>query len=81
MANWDEKKNSDLKSRHGAGIEDLLLRGEPTGQILTHPKYPDQVRLIYNLDGYPWVLVYEPARKRFANAWPSRKFKQPKGSK
>ena len=81
MSLWDEKKNAECKRRHGSGIEDLLERGEPTGEVLVHPKYPHQVRLIYLLDGYPWVLVYEPDRKRFANAWPSRKLKKMKGLK
>ena len=81
MKYWDEKKNAECKRRHGAGIDDLLERGTPTEIVLTHPKYPEQVRLVYLLDGYPWILVYEPARQRFANAWPSRKFKSLKGAK
>lgn len=75
MARWDQKKSEDCRRRHGTSLEEVVLRGEPTDVILVHPNYPEQVRLIYTLDGYPWVVVYEPARDRFANAWPSRKFK------
>ena len=38
-----------------------------------HPKYPEQVRLIYWFRDYAWIVVFEPERERFANFWPSRK--------
>ena len=73
---WDEKKNRAIKARHGAGIDEILAGGHWTGIVEVNAKYPSQRRLVFWFEGYAWILVYEPDRDRYANAWPSRKYQR-----
>lgn len=68
MKRWDEKKDKQNREKYGIGFEDILASTR-TEYIEINPVYPDQIRVLFNVNGYPYpyLLVYESKRDRFAN--------------
>ena len=75
MKRWDNKKDKQNREKYGIGFEEILSSTR-TEYIEINPEYPDQIRVLFNVNGYPYLLVYEPKRDRFANFWPSKKHKR-----
>ena len=78
---WDEKKNTFLKTNRGISFERLVVAIEQ-GDIITilenpnQEKYKDQNLYVLNIDGYAWIMPFRIfAKKRFLiTAYPSRRY-------
>ena len=75
MSRWDEKKNKALKSKRGAGFDDLILNGVLL-DVLPNPNRADQEIWVFEYLGYAWALVHDPEVVRHVTLWPSRKLKR-----
>lgn len=78
---WNLEKNALLKKERGICFEDMVLRVN-TGHVLAvvdHPKkekYPNQMIMIVNVDGYAYMVPFVPHEKGFLlkTIIPSRKY-------
>ncbi|SMO57737.1 hypothetical protein SAMN06269117_11223 [Balnearium lithotrophicum] len=79
---WDENKSKKLKEKRGKSFEDILhyiQRGNVVSiqKRFNQKRYPGQLIIVLNIDGYPWVVPCELRgnKLRLITAYPSRKFK------
>ena len=80
---WDEKKSKIVKLKHGKSLEEILhyiLSGKVVAfrKHFNQERYPGQMVIILNVDGYPWVVPCEIRgnKLRLITAYPDRKFKK-----
>ncbi|WP_232369106.1 toxin [Leptospira abararensis] len=78
---WDHQKNKLLNSERNISFERIVIEIE-AGQILdilehsNFEKYPNQIIIIVNIDGYAWIVPAIENRSSFflKTAYPSRKY-------
>lgn len=78
MFEWDRKKSTELKKRHGFTFEDIVLALEKELLIIEAPnKTRSQIAFLTFLSGYPIVVPFErrDGKFRLITAWPDRRFK------
>ncbi len=79
---WDKKKSRLVKQKHGKSFEEIV-KYIAAGKIVAFMRhynqelYPNQMVIILNVDGYPWVVPCEVRgnKLRLITAFPNRKFK------
>jgi hypothetical protein len=78
---WDIEKNKFLNSRRNISFERIVVEIEAGKilEILEHPnsqKYPNQIIILMNIDGYAWVVPAIETKKSvfLKTAYPSRKY-------
>ena len=80
---WDESKSREIKVKRGKSLREIVecIRSGKIITVMRHHNqdlYPDQLLIVVEVDGYPWVVPCEiRGRKlRLITAYPSRKFKR-----
>jgi uncharacterized DUF497 family protein len=78
---WNIEKNEILKKERGICFEDIVLRinSDHILAVVEHPKkekYPNQMIMIINVDGYAYMVPFVPHEKGFLlkTIIPSRKY-------
>jgi hypothetical protein len=78
---WSLEKNELLKKERGICFEDIILRihSDHVLAVVEHPKkekYPNQMIMIINVDGYDYMVPFVPHEKGFLlkTIIPSRKY-------
>jgi hypothetical protein len=78
---WNLEKNEHLKKERGICFEDIILRihSDHVLVVVEYPKkekYPNQMIMIINVDGYAYMVPFVPHEKGFLlkTIIPSRKY-------
>jgi len=78
---WNEEKNTKLKSERGVGFEDIVTAIQENRLIktLTHPnkkKYPNQKIMVIDINSYAYIVPFvEDEEKIFLKTiYPSKKY-------
>ena len=73
---WNSDKNKELKQSRNVTFEELL--SSKFIGIEKHPKKPHQQLMLFEYDGYVWVVPYVEAEKYYflKTAFPNRKYTQ-----
>ena len=71
----NKAKDQKVKSQRGASVEDIVTDGKLLA-TRENKNYPDQYLLIYEFEGYAWVVVVGEKPDRFITHYKSRKFKK-----
>ncbi len=79
---WDRKKSNRVKQKHGKSLEEILeyIAAGKVVAFMKHynqKRYPGQMVIVLNVDGYPWVVPCEIRgnKLRLITAFPNREFK------
>ena len=79
---WDEEKSKRVKQKHSRSLEEILeyIKAGKVVAFMKHynqERYPGQMVIVLNVDGYPWVVPCEIRgnKLRLITAFPNRKFK------
>jgi len=79
---WDSRKNKKVKQKHGKSFEEILhyiLAGKVVSfrEHFNQKRYPGQMVIILDIEGYPWVVPCELKgdKLKLITAYPCRKFR------
>lgn len=78
MFEWDEKKNSEIKKRHGISFEEIVAALEDDNVIIDSPNEKrNQKAFLTFIDDYPIITPFEIRGNnyRLITAWPDRRYK------